>query len=181
MKLFTILLAALLLNGCSAYKIWYGSEKPVMSYVFFNDDGTVTEKAKLGAELKGYIVTWSPEFNGAFVSNTGKGCVQPAIYAKTDSGEVSIPTEVFSNISGSGNLSAEYAEALEKLVSVTDQSTFLSIGMYGICQLSAADLMTKEQTAEVVKILFEKAANAKGSNGSAQNSTKATTSVTSQQ
>lgn len=162
MKTLLILSTLILLNGCSAYSVWYGSDKPVMSYVFFNDDGTVTEKAKPGAELKGYIVTWSPEYNGAFVTNTGKGCVQPAIYAKTESGEVSIPTEVFANITGGGNISAEYAQALEKLVSVTDQSTFLSIGMYGICQLSAADLLTKEQTAEVVKVLFEKAASANG-------------------
>jgi len=164
MKIILMTLCFVGLSGCSAYSMWYGSDKPVMSYVFFKEDGTVTTEftQQDRAELQGYIVTWSPEYNGAFVSNTGRGCVQPAIYAKTKSGEASLPTEVFAKLAGSSDITVSYAEALEKLVSVTDQATFLSIGMYGICQLSAADMLNSNQTSEVVKLLLEKAAGIKG-------------------
>jgi hypothetical protein len=157
MKYLMGIVVILFLNGCSAYNFWYGTEKPIMSYVFIDEKGEISDEENEGSKLKGYIVTWSPEFNGAFVSSTGKGCVQPAIYAKNNSGDISLPTNLFTNISNTGEITTEYVETLEKLMSVTNQSTFLSIGMYGICQLSAGDLIDKKQTTEVLKILLEKA------------------------
>lgn len=149
-----------ILSGCSAYKMWYGSDKPMMSYVIVKDGKVMNGALPAGQtqEIQGYIISWSPEYNAAFVSSSGKGCIQPAMYAVTESGEASIPTEIFT--SGlTGSVTGDYKEALEKLIAVTDQSTFLSIGMYGICQLAAADALTKEDSALLVKTLFEKASH----------------------
>ncbi|EKT4478396.1 hypothetical protein QEL91_004122 [Pseudomonas putida] len=150
---------AVSLSGCSAYKIWYGSDKPMMTYVIVKDGQVVAglqESQQPPREIQGYIISWSPEYNAAFVSASGKGCIQPAMYAVTQSGDASIPAEIFTQ-GLAGSVSGNYKEALEKLISVTDQSTFLSIGMYGICQLAAADAITPEDTAALVQTLFEKA------------------------
>ncbi|WP_394245654.1 hypothetical protein [Vibrio astriarenae] len=163
MRLITLIVFFTLvyLNGCSAHKMWYGSDKPMMSFVIVDGHGEVQHEAPLGEKtIQGYIITWSPEYNGAFVSSSGKGCIQPAMYATTASGEAAVPTEIFTQ-GLSGSLTGAYEEALDKLISVTDQSTFLSIGMYGICQLSAADGLTAADTAELVKLLFEKASSSK--------------------
>lgn len=147
------------LTGCSAHKIWYGSDKPIMSYVIVKDGQVAAglrEDQQPPREIQGYIISWSPEYNAAFVSSSGKGCIQPAMYAVTESGDASIPAEIFTP-GLSGSVSGNYKEALEKLIAVTDQSTFLSIGMYGICQLAAADALNKEDTADLVQTLFEKA------------------------
>ncbi len=168
MRLIIILiLSVTVLSGCSAYKVWYGSDKPMMSFVIVDGDGNVQHGLdKHGNQIQmqmpesnavqGYIITWSPEYNGAFVTSTGKGCIQPAMYATSASGEAAIPTEIFTK-GAAGSLSGKYAEALDKLITVTDQSTFLSIGMYGICQLSAAGGLSQSDTANLVKLLFEKA------------------------
>lgn len=163
LKQISIIVATSMICGCSAFKMWYGSDKPMMSYVIVDDDGGVHAKAiedKASAGKRGYVITWSPEYNGAFVNRTGKGCIQPAIYATTASGQASIPTEIFTKGASSGSLEGKYSEALEKLITVTDQSTFLSIGMYGICQLSISDGLNQQQAAELVKLLFEKASKA---------------------
>lgn len=154
-----------ILSGCSAYKVWYGSDKPMMSYVIINEKGEVHHGLDAQGKpivapaerAQGYIITWSPEYNGAFVSPTGKGCIQPAMYATTASGDAAIPLEIFTS-GASGSLEGSYTEALEKLIKVTDQSTFMSIGMYGICQLSAAEALTKEDAARLVELLLKNAA-----------------------
>lgn len=160
-KLYPLLISILAIGlpGCSAHKIWYGSDKPMMSYVIVKDgkaEAGFTEGTLPQREITGYIISWSPEYNAAFVSASGKGCIQPAMYAVTESGDAAIPLEVFTKGS-TGSLSGNYKEALEKLIAVTDQSTFLSIGMYGICQLAAADALTQEAAAELVNTLFVKA------------------------
>lgn len=159
--LICVAMSFFVLTGCSAHKMWYGSDKPSMSFVVVDGKGDVQHAfdkngKPISQGVQGYIITWSPEYNGAFVSSSGKGCIQPAMYATTASGEAAIPTELFT--SGlTGSVEGTYAEALDKLISVTDQSTFLSIGMYGICQLAAADALTKAESAALVKLLFEKA------------------------
>lgn len=155
-RIIFLLSVSFLFSGCSAYKAWYGTDKPMMSYVIVKESENKSTDVK--PKIEGYIITWSPQFNGAFVSSSGKGCIQPAIYAVSESGEAAIPTEIFTQGTADKDLQAKYAESLEKLITVTDQSTFLSIGMYGICQLAAAGSLDANQTSELVKLLFEKAA-----------------------
>jgi hypothetical protein len=188
MKAFAILVALALLAGCSANKIWYGSDVARISYVMLeaelDDDGNVTrvdiktaptEKSESGKNKKhlGALMAWSPEFNAAFISKSGNGCIQPATYSKTNSANTSIPAEIISSGVTKGDVTADFTQALEKLITVTDQSTFLSIGVYGLCQLHANEGLTDAQLTSLTELLFEKAAAAQGSMNSNNNIPKA--------
>jgi len=181
MKVLATVLMVILLTGCSANRIWYGSDVARLSYVLLeaelDDDGNVTSvdlrtspspsnddgknKKHLGA-----LMAWSPEFNAAFISKSGNGCIQPATYSKTNSANASVPAKIISSGVSSGNVTADFSQALEKLITVTDQSTFLSIGVYGLCQLHANGGLSDEQLTTLTKVLFEKAASAQGSSKS---------------
>lgn len=178
MKKIAIIILATLISGCSANRIWYGSDVARLSYVKVNgvvddqgdfkgikleesivseDENTIDEK-HIGA-----LIAWSPEFNAAFISHGGKGCIQPATYSKNNSGSIELPAEIISSGVESGSLKGDFSQALEKLITVSDQSTFLSIGVYGLCQLHANGGLTSEQLAELTQELFEKASEANGS------------------
>lgn len=178
MKIFSTILMVVLVTGCSASRIWYGSDVARLSFVQIeaklDGDGEVTsvelrtessESVDDGKEKKhlGALMAWSPEFNAAFISQSGNGCIQPATYSKTNSANASVPAEIISSGVSNGNVTADFSQALEKLITVTDQSTFLSIGVYGLCQLHANGGLTKDQLASLTKVLFEKAASAQGS------------------
>ena len=175
--LFTILLVVLV-TGCSANRIWYGSDVARLSYVLLEaelDDYGNIKSVELktspsaskddGKNKKhlGALMAWSPEFNAAFISKSGNGCIQPATYSKTNSANASVPAEIISSGISSGSVTADFSQALEKLITVTDQSTFLSIGVYGLCQLHANGGLTEAQLTTLTKVLFEKAASAQGS------------------
>ncbi len=157
--------------------MWYGSDVARLSFVrlqgIVDEQGNVTdikierssaptETAKNQKHL-GALIAWSPEFNAAFISRSGNGCIQPATYSKTNSANASVPAEIISSGVASGSITGDFSQALEKLITVTDQSTFLSIGVYGLCQLHANGGLSDAQLTELTKVLFEKAASAKGS------------------
>lgn len=152
-----LLIILIFISGCSAHKIWYGADKPQMSVALIDNKGNVTLKNRPlgdGSVVEGYVITWSPEYNAAFVSASGKGCVQPAVYARTSSGEISLPSEILGALSSTRNATAEFSEAISKLAAVTERSSLLSIGMFGICQLSASGSINERETATLVRELL---------------------------
>lgn len=178
MRIFFILFLVASLTGCSANRIWYGSDVARLSFVrltgVVDDQGNVTDvkiqSASSASEQSsgtdkhlGALIAWSPEFNAAFISRSGHGCIQPATYSKTNSGNAAIPAELISKGVASGSLTGDFSQALDKLISVSDQSTFLSIGVYGLCQMHANGGLTQEQLTQLTKVLFEKAVTLKGS------------------
>ncbi len=181
---------AALASGCSAYSMWYGSDKPAISYVLLKakiDKSTGKQKVQVTSDPEdineddkhlGTIMSWSPEFNAAFVTSLGKGCIQPATYAETGSTNITIPAEALS-LDGEGeSIGVAYTKAIEKLATVTDQSTFLSIGMYGICQLQANDSINNLEVKELVTTLLNKAAEIKTGNKAPIEETKPATKDT---
>lgn len=199
MKILITILMVLFVAGCSANRIWYGSDVARLSYVLLeaelDDEGNVksielktspsnsNDNAKSKKHL-GALMAWSPEFNAAFISKSGNGCIQPATYSKTNSANASIPAQIISSGVSSGNVTADFSQALEKLITVTDQSTFLSIGVYGLCQMHANGGLTQAQLTQLTSALFEKAATAhgtskeegdQGNNGGSLNSEKTVT------
>lgn len=185
MKLLITAISCISISSCSAYKAWYGNDLPVMSSIALrakmDSENVQITTSDLDAPLAdnevhlGALISWSPNYNAAFIGKNGAGCVQPAAYAITKEGGVTVPTEVVSMLlkaesgAGSEGVSANYSEALEKLVTVSDQSTFFSIGSYAICQLSANDLLTQEQSAQLMSSLIIRAATLNGSKGANQN------------
>jgi hypothetical protein len=181
MKKIAIIVLITLISGCSASRIWYGSDVARLSFVKVN--GVLDANGKYtGIELEesvgtedenavdqkhiGALIAWSPEFNAAFISRGGKGCIQPATYSKTNSGSAELPAKIISSGVESGHIKGDFSQALENLITVSDQSTFLSIGLYGLCQLHANNGLTGEQLAKLIQELFEKASSANGSNQS---------------
>jgi hypothetical protein len=152
MKAACLLIIAFQLTGCISWtEAINGSKFPLMNAVVIYESRTTDgAAAKIGirslsdnaenlpgdAEVKGYITVWSPEFNGAFVGPDGKGCIQAASYVNSKSGEVGIPAKLFEK-AASGEFTAEYLQKITPLMEVSRQQTFMSIGMYGICQLVA--------------------------------------------
>ena len=178
MKNIAFFILVILLSGCSANRVWYGSDVARLSYVKLN--GIVDKEGNFkGIELEksvgsesddtidekhiGALIAWSPEFNAAFISRGGKGCIQPATYSKTNSGSAELPAKIISSGVTSGSIKGDFSQALEKLITISDQSTFLSIGVYGLCQLHANGGLTQDQLADLTQELFEKAASANGS------------------
>lgn len=159
-------LILLSLLGCSWAEIKNGTKFPLMNtvIVYKQSDGKVGLRALNDAssegdtsEVLGYIITWSPEFNGAFVGTDGKGCVQPASYVNTKSGEVGIPAQLIAEVA-SGEVKGSYSEAITPLMAVSQQQTYMSIGMYGLCQLVAVGGIAQGDATEIAETLIEEAA-----------------------
>lgn len=183
MKVLWVVIASIFICGCSVYKGWFGSDMPVITKIsiegVIGPDGKVVDTALMysreekvtGSSSRsvsstrnahiGALIAWSPEFNAAFISSGGKGCIQPATYAKSNSGSVEVPASLIKQGIDSGNLTGDFSQALDKLITVTDQSTFLSMGLFGLCQMHANGGLTDAQLTQLTAILFEKAASMK--------------------
>ncbi|MBO2550972.1 hypothetical protein [Shewanella algae] len=169
----SIIVIALLtatLSGCSVNKMWYGSDLSRISYttVLTTQDEKTKEKRLIvtnnpedvnNGEYIAALISWSPEFNAAFINENGKGCIQPAAYAVTDSGELKLPVELLDKNIIDDEILANYTQELIKLTTVSERSTYLSIGMYGLCQMLANNGITNEQLLVLTNTLLMNAAN----------------------
>lgn len=147
--LFLSLLTSTLI-GCSWAEVKNGTKFPLMNTVVVTKDGNGkvglralgdAATSDAAGDVLGYIIVWSPEFNGAFVGVDGKGCVQPAAYVNSKSGEIGIPANLITEVA-KGEVKGSYEETMRPLISVSQQQTYMSIGMYGLCQLVVAGGIT---------------------------------------
>lgn len=139
------------LSGCSAFGTWYGETKPMMTF----------------AELpsKSTLFVWSPKNSAAFVNAEGKACVQGAEIFHEKSGSVDISNELLGVLKGvqlsSESSSEEKAIAISlandiiSLKTNSERTTYLSIGMFGLCQLQANGGITNAEILELVSKLIE--------------------------
>jgi hypothetical protein len=161
-NVFIVLLLSIFQFGCSAHRIWFGSDLSVITSIKLVKDESgntrlVSNNLELGEKytLEGALISWSPEFNAAFLNAEGKGCIQPAAYARLSSASVNLPASAIG--SGTGQVDGSYTQLLKELANVTDQSTFLSVGFYGICQLHANGGVANDAVEEMVKELLKQA------------------------
>lgn len=149
-KIILVLGSVLALSGCSVFQVWYGETKPMMTF------------AELPSESKLFV--WSPKNNAAFVNSTGQGCVQGAEVFHEKSGSVDISNELLSVLKGiqlSSDSSSEekaiavsVANEIVNLRTNTERNTYLSIGMFGLCQLHANGGVSNEELLELVSQLI---------------------------
>ncbi|ALO40976.1 membrane lipoprotein lipid attachment site-containing protein [Pseudoalteromonas phenolica] len=150
-KVILSILALTLLSGCSVFQGWYGETKPMMTY------------AELPSESKLFV--WSPKNNAAFVNSQGQGCVQGAEVFHEKSGSVDVSNELLGLIKGielspdssseEKALAVNIANEIVNLRTNTERNTYLSIGMFGLCQLQANGGVTNEDLLQLVSELIK--------------------------
>lgn len=161
MKTIYLLLTITLLSGCSAYHGWYGETKPMVSYVELT--GTPKNEARL--------FVWSPKNNAAFANNRSQGCIQGAEIFHEKGGTVDISKDLIammSKIATSSSATPEEKAFAIKLTndivnlrSNTERTTYLSIGMFGLCQLNMNGGITNNELIRLVSELIEKSSSLK--------------------
>lgn len=151
LRLGFVIASAILLNGCSAFGSWYGETKPMMTF----------------AELpsKSTLFVWSPKNSAAFVNAEGKACVQGADVFHEKSGSVDFSSELLGILKGvqlsSGSSPEEKALAINlandiiSLKTNSERNTYLSIGMFGLCQLQANGGITNSELLVLVSELIQ--------------------------
>jgi len=149
-RFLTTLILVALLSGCSAYKTWYGETKPMMTF------------AELPSESKLFV--WSPKNNAAFINKDGKGCVQGAEVFNEQGGSLDISNSLLGILKGiqisdqskpeDKALAAKITNDIIALRTNTERNTYLSIGMFGICQLQINGGLTNSEVLQLSQSLI---------------------------
>lgn len=140
-------------SGCSAYQLWFGEKHPRINY---------TNLATSDGKPVGAVMAWAPNYNGAFISRSGKPCVQGADVFRSTSGSVDVSAGLIAmlgklDVSNPGEkaLAVQITESVTALRTSTAQSTYLSIGMFGICVLAAGNDLGPDHMVQMVQQLLE--------------------------
>jgi hypothetical protein len=169
------------ISGCSAYQSYYGETKPMLTFAELkgratqpnkNDnsiskgsDGEVlSEEVPVAGSSK--IFLWSPKNSAAIINGNGSGCIQGAEVVVEKSGKFELSADALAAIAakpsagGSGDkaLAVEIANAMLQLRTNSERNTFLSIGLFGLCQLAANGNLEKSAVSAAATKLIEEAA-----------------------
>ena len=111
------------------------------------------------------LFIWSAEYNGAMINGKGNACLQAATFARSTDVNTEISSSLLSllgNINVSSSASAEdkllavtVTEAITKLGASSEQSTYLSAGLFGLCILEANEGLTPQQVEKAILKLIE--------------------------
>lgn len=144
----TLILAILLsLAGCTAW-----SKRS--SVAFVKNSG-------------GSLSIWNPDMSAAVGYEAGQICMQRALAIKTIDAKATIKvSEAMLALAGAAqaaaisgdnadlaNVTASLKQTATLLTTSTERTTFLDLGMFYLCQISANGGLTDTQTAELVKII----------------------------
>jgi hypothetical protein len=175
-----LVLLVLFISGCSAYGSWFGETKPMLTFAELNASKGATTNSPMrdkgsgevnsgevnleaSPENSSRLFVWSPKNTAAFVNSDGKGCVQGAEVFHEKSGKVDVSNELLGILKGidvgsespeGSGLAIEIANEILALRTNTERNTYLSIGMFGLCQLQANGGLSNEELLELTKELF---------------------------
>ncbi|MDC5301054.1 hypothetical protein OHW80_06805 [Acinetobacter baumannii] len=138
-------------SGCNT--VLYGETKPQTVHVSLEKDKGTT------------IFVWSPKNNAAISNREGKGCIQGADVFHNEDVSVDISNKLLELVNGialSKNTSAEdklvAIDTVSKIVQLktnTERNTYLSLGMFGLCQLNANGGLSNAELLRLVGQLIE--------------------------
>ena len=158
LKLMAIIPVIIALSGCSAFGTWYGETKPMMTF------GDLKVIKSNGDELTSKIFVWSPKNSAALINHEGRGCVQGAEVFHAKSGEIDISEDLLAMLTGinksSTSTQTDKALALKitndilALRTNSERNTFLSIGMFGLCQLQVNGALNKTDLLTLIESLL---------------------------
>ncbi len=174
----------LVFRGCTSWsEIKHGESKPQISYVKLEygsgnrGNSSDKEKDKQKDELKSkndikvdannsaMIFAWSPKNNAAVINKDGKSCVQGADVFHAKEGNMDIGNDILNLVKGvtpSGNnelIATEITNKISQLKTNTERNSYLSIGMFGLCQLYVNGQLSSEKISELVKHLIDTSVN----------------------
>ena len=111
------------------------------------------------------IFAWSPKNNAAVINKDGKSCVQGADVFHAKEGSMDIGNDILNLVKGvtpSGNnelIATEITNKISQLKTNTERNSYLSIGMFGLCQLYVNGQLSSEKLSELVKHLIDTSVN----------------------
>ncbi|MDQ1210154.1 hypothetical protein QE380_003077 [Acinetobacter baylyi] len=175
LKVLTSILGVVSFSGCTSWsEIKHGETKPQISYVKLeygsgrDNSGKGKDKEtdelkskndiKVDANNSAMIFAWSPKNNAAVINKDGKSCVQGADVFHAKEGSIDIGNDILNLVKGitpSGNnelIATKITNKINQLKTNTERNSYLSIGMFGLCQLyvngqlSESDLKTLVNT-----------------------------------
>lgn len=151
LKLIVSILVIVLLSGCETLG---GAWTKKSSIAFAKDSG-------------GSLSIWNAEMSAAVAYNSGQICMQRALAVKTIDAATSLnvsdamlalskTAQTVANKEGSSDLVSvtnSLKETAQLLTTSTERTTFLDLGMFYTCQISANGGLTDTQTAELIKVI----------------------------
>lgn len=177
----TSILGVVSFSGCTSfYGAYHGETKPNISYVKLeygnvnkNKEDKKIKDNKNDVVLNGndsvMIFVWSPKNSAALINKEGKGCIQGADVFHNQDASVDVSNDLLKLVKGisiDGNastkdklLAIQTVSQITQLKSNTERNTYLSIGMFGLCQLYANGKLTETELKELVEKLIDKSAS----------------------
>lgn len=151
LKLIISIIVLALLSGCETLG---GAWTKKSSIAFTKDSG-------------GSLSIWNAEMSAAVAYNSGKICMQRALAVKTIDAATSLnvsdamlalskTAQTVADKGGSSDLISvtnSLKETAQLLTTSTERTTFLDLGMFYTCQISANGGLTDTQTAELIKVI----------------------------
>ena len=151
LKLIISMVVIVLLSGCETLG---GAWTKKSSIAFTKDSG-------------GSLSIWNAEMSAAVAYNSGQICMQRALAVKTIDAATSLKVsdamlalsktaQTVADKGGSSDLISvtnSLKETAQLLTTSTERTTFLDLGMFYTCQISANGGLTDTQTAELIKVI----------------------------
>ena len=162
MKNFTVLILLVVsLSGCETLTGAWGKKS---SIAFVKDSG-------------GSLSVWNAEMSAAVAYESGQICMQRALAVKTIDTNTAVKVSdtmlalaKAAQTSTTGGELASITTSLKETASLlttsTERTTFLDLGMFYLCQISANGGLTDTQTAELVQVIALAGAGINASGGS---------------
>ncbi len=114
------------------------------------------------------IFSWSPKNNAAIINREGKGCIQGADVFHNQDGSVDISNDLLKLVKGitidanaSTNDKLLAINTVSKIVQLktnTERTSYLSIGMFGLCQLYVNGKLNETELKGLVEKLITESA-----------------------
>lgn len=131
--------------------------------------GAWTKKSSIAfvKDSGGSLSIWNAEMSAAVAYNSGQICMQRALAVKTIDASTSLKVseamlalsktaEIAANSGQSADLVSvtnSLKETAQLLTTSTERTTFLDLGMFYTCQISANGGLTDTQTAELIRVI----------------------------
>ncbi|MFB2653883.1 hypothetical protein [Shewanella seohaensis] len=149
-KFIVILAAVTLLSGCETLG---GAWTKKSSIAFQENSG-------------GSLSIWNAEMSAAVAYNSGQICMQRALAVKTIDAKTALKvsdamlalSKTAQAVADKGgndlvSVSNSLKETAQLLTTSTERTTFLDLGMFYTCQISANGGLTDTQTAELIRVI----------------------------